>query len=497
MSTNPFHPRTLLAPDNDSQGTSSGPRFDPETGLPILDPQPGDAAPARRAGSMTLRDAGGQSTAAALDPANQSLADALNVVYKLVIFTMIGLVIAWILSGFKFVQEGERGVRVLFGRIQESNLEPGFRWSAPFPIGQLVRIQRGNQNLRIDREFWFFVAEGGDPSPDKNTPQPSLNPDQGNSGSLITADGNIAHASWTVDYSRQSVGDYALNMHPDHELALVRSAAMRGVVSAVSQTTIETLLKQGGEDGTNPVASRARIIAQDILDRVESGIQIDQFILTAAIPPLFVRSDFAAVQSAVAKANQERERAESDARRTLNEVAGDAAPDLLALIDRYELALAQSRDEEATTILAQIDQVLLDRRRSVDGRVLEGRTSGKVAQLLDEAELYRSREVSRRQRDLARYTAKLAQYEANPSLMITRYWTEAYQRFLSRPSVEVMLLPQGTDIINLKLNRDPAIEREQDRARKAREAEQARIRREAEMRDARFRTQTNVEVSEQ
>lgn len=477
----------LRSPEGDGGGT---PEETPEDLTPDV-----PAAP-RRAGSMTLRDSGlSSSSAAALDPANQSLADALNVIYKLVILAMIAMAGLWVLSGFRVVNEGSRGVRVLFGRIQDSNLEPGFRWSAPFPFGELVSIDQGYREVPLQREFWFYVPEGADPAPEKNSPTPSLNPDQGGSGSVLTSDGNIAHARWRVSYIRQGVSDFAANVNPDFEEQLVKVAAMRGVVQASAQVPIDTLLKQGGQDGSNAVAERARIIAQAILDRANTGLRLEQFILDAAIPPLFVRSDFAAVQSAVARANEARESADADARRTLNEVAGDAAPELLGLIDQYELALAQKKDDHAATVLAQIDAVLMSGHGGTTASGLH--TSGRAAQLLDEANLYRSQVVSQGQSDLARFEAKLAQFNANPSLMVKREWSDAYAAFLSQPSVEVMLFPAGTDLINMMINRDPNIERMQDQARRQREADLARVKRLEELNSVRFQTQTGIKTVEE
>jgi len=471
--------------------------------LPVED-LPGVQAAPRRAGSMTLREGGlSGSDAAGLDPANQSLADALNVIYKLVILAMIALAALWVLSGFRVVNEGSRGVRVLFGRIQDSNLEPGFRWSAPFPFGELVSIDQGYREVPVQREFWFYVPEGADPAPEKNSPTPSLNPDQGGAGSVLTKDGNIAHTRWRISYTRQGVSDFAANVNPEFEEGLVKTASMRGIVQAAAMVTIDTLLKQGGQEGSSAVAEQARIIAQGILDRSNTGIQIQQFILDSAIPPLFVRSDFAAVQSAVARANEQREGAESDARRTLNEVAGDAAPMLLELIDQHELAQAQNKAEESARILSRIDGVLLSGRQGAgpvegaDGEPIAVRTSGKAAQLLDEANLYRSQVVSQGQSDLAVFLAKKKQYEANPALMVTNDWSSAYENFLNQPSVEVMLFPKGTDLINVLINRDPNIERMQDQARRQREAELQRQRRIDELNAVRFNTQTGVKTTEE
>ena len=84
--------------------------------------------PTRR-GSVTFREAGDATDAASmLDPANQSLAEALNILLKLLYVGVAALFVAYLISGFKFVKEGERGIRLLFGRVEDSSLEPGFRW---------------------------------------------------------------------------------------------------------------------------------------------------------------------------------------------------------------------------------------------------------------------------------------------------------------------------------------------------------------------------------
>src|SRR5262245_23354980 len=89
--------------------------------------------PPRRAGSVTLRssDSGAPDTSAMLDPANQSLADALGMMLRLVQLAMVVLIGLYLFSGLQSVQEGQRGVRLLFGKVEDSNLEPGMHLAAP------------------------------------------------------------------------------------------------------------------------------------------------------------------------------------------------------------------------------------------------------------------------------------------------------------------------------------------------------------------------------
>ncbi len=134
-------------------------------------PQPPQPPQPRRAGSMTLRESTTAEAEGGLDPANQSLADALKVMMRLLQAGMVILAVLYVLSGLQSVKEGERAIRLLFGKKVDENLEPGVRWSAPYPMGELVKVNRGYRELDLNKDFWIYVPEGAvDPSPDKQTP---------------------------------------------------------------------------------------------------------------------------------------------------------------------------------------------------------------------------------------------------------------------------------------------------------------------------------------
>lgn len=494
-----FNP--LLHPD---EGSGSG-------GFP---PPPSPPSGPRRPGSVTFRAQGSQSNApddSPLDPANQSLADALRVMLRLLQLAMVILAGLYVFSGMQRVNEGERGIRVLFGKVHEANLEPGFRWSAPFPLGQLIRVNQGFTDVRIDRPYWAFVTPGANgelPPVDSITPQQSLKPDQGGSGSVITGDGNLAHTQWTVGYHADDVTKFTQNVLSTDEERVVRAAVQRAVVQTIASTTISDLLKQSGEQQAS-VVYRVKQIAQDTLDRMNSGIVIDQLAMERAIPPIIVRADFNRAASAVSEAQRARDQASGEANQTLNTAAGAAARHLIHFIEQYELATAKNDAQAMRANLETIDALLDGRRVEVpvlglDGRpemgddgkptgrmvTLEGAVSGEVAQRLSEARQYRSGVVSRAQGDLARFNAKLASYQANPLLMIQREWASAVGTFYARPNVQFIMLPKGATTIALQMGPDSTIARAAERAMKEEERRRTEERRKLEMQRQQYNTDT-------
>lgn len=481
-----------------------------------------DQAAARRQGSMSLRAQGadGAEPGSMLDPANQSLADALRIMLLLLKGAMLALGGLYVLSGLQSVKEGERGIRLLFGRIETASLEPGFAFTAPYPMGELVKVHQGYRELVIDKDFWPFYQDGQESGADKLAPTPSLKPGQG--GSVLTADGNIAHTRWRVGYRRQGADLYAKNiLSPAEEERLVRAAVKRGVVHACARVTIDDLLTQSS-DQIGSVRAYAKRVAQDMLDRVESGIVIEQLDPTGTIPPLYVRADFERVQSSVSNARKEVENATAEGAQALLGASGRAGPYLIERIRAYEAAAARraaaeesrdparvaAADAEMASILGTIEHLLLGVAAEVPGGTIEaggtevqlvagtveGLAGGEVARLLADAAAYRSGIVNRTQSDLRRFQAKLEQFAVNPSLTLQRELAEAKGAFLARPTVQQFMLPPGTTTLSLLLNLDPDVSREIQRAAKEIERKKAEEERNRLLNEQRFKTETGLQA---
>jgi len=508
-------------PDNimNAGGTPEDPGAGAAQAMPIEEP--------RRAASLTLRsDDLRAARAASMDAANKSLADALRITYALILGVMIVMVIIFAFSGFQFVDESERGIKVRLGRIVNSDLQPGFQLSLPYPLGEILKIPTGQVAVQIEDSFWPRVRPA-----DKNRPlmevatMGPLRP--GTDGSLLTGDANLAHAQWTVVYSRYQPATYMTNVYTPSETAMVSAMVERAAVRVVGETPIDDLLKRGAsrvaaslspstppapaqpdaeadpqaDDGTQPppadapadvaapaspvgserendIEARVRRYAQEGLDSIDSGIRIDAVSLRSLSPPRSVIEAFQEVQNAESAAQRKRDEALQERSRILNAIAGSAHTALLDLIDEYRRQLDLGHADEAEETLGEIFAVLLGER---DGRNIEigGRTyaesriSGDVSRTIAQANTYRIAVVERARQQGQSFAAKLDQYRSNPRVFLAREWTEAMTALMTSGNVQAFMMPKDMEHLELLVNADPEVLRELRREIQRREVEES------------------------
>jgi regulator of protease activity HflC (stomatin/prohibitin superfamily) len=463
----------------------------------------GSQQPSNRRASVQLRDRSQTDRSEQhrrMDSANQSLADALRITYKLLQGGMLVLVALYLISGLQSINEGERGIAVRFGKIVKPNLEPGFQWSWPYPIGEIVRVGEGSVELPIGTSFMPNLP--GDKSIGNVEEKAmeadirvfsssrQLNPVR--DGSNLTADLNIAHTQWRVYYRRSNHAEFVANILPRQEDAIVRVAVERGVVQSIATIDIDDLIKSSNES----VSSRVRGIAQKTLDNLDSGITIDRVVLARKSPPMSLMNQFSNVQSAAQNAGKAREDAMLLREQTLNDTAGASSEILIAQINEFERFTEIGDFDGAERTLVVIDKLLNGEEVEIDGEFVQGQSSGLVSELINRASATSSARVSQAIADYELFEAKFLQYEANPKLMVARDWSEAMALFLNKGFVSTIVLPTGVNA-EMLINNDPDIVKELERAERARVAQKAKDERlDQFLRDV-HRTQRGIKDPEQ
>jgi regulator of protease activity HflC (stomatin/prohibitin superfamily) len=404
-----------------------------------------------------------------LDPAQQSLAEALRVSFGILKAAMVLALVAYAFSGTFSVGSNEVALRLRFGDYVggpgQRVLERGTYLAAPFPLEQVVKIDTRPMTLAIDEAFWYESGErdqGMTRDQIRNSRARPLNPLR--DGSLVTGDLNIAHARWTVTYRVSDPVAFITNVG-ERPLAesLVGCAAQQGIVQAIAQLPADDLLKG--------VVNRevATAVAQRRLTEMGTGLTIDQLTLDKVSAPVSVIGSFDAVTTAESDRSQRIVSAQQDRARILGEAAGEGAEKILALLDRFERAGEAGTPDEIATAEREIEAALGD--LSIAGTAI----GGEVAQVVNAAKTYRTQVVERVKGDSETFQRLLPQYERNPRIILSRLWEDARERILTG-DVETFYTVPGK--LELQLNRDPIIQKErqqeQMRSLKEKQAESGR-----------------------
>jgi membrane protease subunit HflK len=403
-----------------------------------------------------------------IDPAQQSLADALKVSFALLKFVMIGLIIAYFLTGLFYVKEQEMAVRLRFGKIVGEGsariLAPGGPYfSLPYPIEQVLTVPTATQQLTLDKPFWFEVQ----PTDASKTLEElsgsaarPLNPTR--DGSLVTGDANVVHCKWTVSYKITKPVDYLQNVGDPRlaEFAVVR-AAEQGVVHTIATLTADQVIKGQG------YAELAKLNMQRALDAVGSGVEITNVSVLQPTMPLSVREAYQAVITAENDKAQQLEKANQERAKILGESAGEAWSGLLKLVEQVESAEKDGDKAKLDAAEAALTQALVDLKLPQDagGQVI----GGKVAEMVNDARTYRTQIVEQVRSEADTFRRLLPQFKENPRIVRSRLWQDSKETVLNG-DVESIYIPPGQP--NILVNRDPAVakKRQEDKVKADQEA---------------------------
>jgi len=389
----------------------------------------------------------------ALDPAQQSLADALRVSFTILKFVMIAVLIAYGASGIFSVGSNEVALRLRFGDYVgapgERVLERGTYFAAPFPIEQVIKIDTRPVSLNLAEAFWYEAGvndRGRTRDQIRNSRAGPLDPVR--DGSLLTGDMNIVHTRWTVTFQITEPVAYITNVgETDLAEEIVRCAVSQAIVQTVAQLPADEILKGVVNRET------ATLTAQRQLDEMAAGLTIAQLALDQVTAPNSVMGSFDAVTTAETERSRQIVESQQDRARILGETAGEASGNLLALLDRYERA-RETTAADADAVAEAINRVFDELR--IDNVAI----GGEVAEVMNAARTYRTQVVERLKGDRDIFERLLPQFLRNPRIILTRLWEDAKERILTGDVETFYTLPGK---LELQLNRDPEIQQARQR----------------------------------
>lgn len=332
-----------------------------------------------------------------LDPASQSLADALRSSFRILKLIMVVVVILFLFSGVFTVNNNEKVVLARFGRQLPGTYEPGLHFAFPYPIDSITRVRTGQRSIKIDK-FWFNLSEADRTKDLSEVSYRTGGLDPATDGAIITGDQALMHVLLQVNYSVDDAKQYVANVSDESKLLM--TTIQQAVVSSASRVTMETVWKSPSE-----LAPEVQKRTQALLDVLKSGIRIDNLQIERSHYPLQVRDEFIAglnaenqMRNALQTANKEREE-------KLKGAAGPAWEELYHKIERLD----QLDGPEDT---AQREKI-----RDEIGTILVERATGEAGRRIQLARGARTRVVNQAAAAASKFQTMLPAYKAAPELV--------------------------------------------------------------------------------
>jgi membrane protease subunit HflK len=395
-----------------------------------------------------------------LDSAGKSLTQAFQVSFSILKLIMVALVLLFLGSGIFQVQPGEQALKLWFGEIsgpaEDPILQPGFHIAFPEPIHEIVRIPvQEVQTYEID-SFWYY-----------ETPQEKLNPNNkrvvtgpldpiidgycltGNESlaGMEGTDYNIVHSKWAVTYK---IGDprnffenvYMRDRKPGEDFLEAAAESVEPLLESLASNSIVTTMLHYNIDqairSESGIAEKVKELLQDKLQKIESGITIENVLVDQIAWPRQVDAAF----QASTKARQESEQVRVDAwaykEAMLTDTGGPGAEDILDRLKQPDLSQEQQEKEVAGL-------------------------SGQVRSKISEARAYKTTVVSDAKANAEYLQQLLPEYKKHPKLVLQKIYQDAIEEVLANADEKILIQPaSGKDReIRVLLNRDPNAKKKQ------------------------------------
>jgi membrane protease subunit HflK len=217
------------------------------------------------------------------------------------------LVLVLLFTSFYTIEPEEVGLVLQFGKFVRTT-EPGLHFKIPFGVEKVLKVPIQRQ---LKEEFGFRTVKAGVQS------QYATKPYQDESN-MLTGDLNAAVVEWVVQYRIVDPYSYLFRVrNVQKTFRDMSEAVMRRVIG---DRTVNEVLTVGRAE----VALEVSTGLQELCDRYETGIKVEQVVLQDVNPPDPVKPSF----NAVNEAGQEREKlinqAQSEYNREIPKAAGAA-----------------------------------------------------------------------------------------------------------------------------------------------------------------------------
>ncbi len=380
-----------------------------------------------------------------LDPATQSLSDALKSSFRVLKAIMVVVVILFLFSGVFQVQQNEVVVLSRFGHMLEPR-QPGLHLAWPYPVDQKFRVPTAPVTIEIS-DFWLRISEEDRKKELSELPIQGNELDPATDGAVLTGDRAIMHLNLRVVYRIEKPRDFVKNVGSDQVDRLLPGVIRNAIVAESARVSADDLFYHA-EDLLVPEIRRR---AQETLTALDTGIRIESMLTTHRFYPLQVREEFNSVAKAQARQRELEQEAIREREKILKGAAGAAWEAINEQIDRLD----QIEDDEDARqdIFRRINEILENDAK--------GEAGGRIQLARGESEQI----VAATQARAVLFERLLKPYQDNPSLVKAGLLQREIRRIFQGTDERPVLwqLPGGDNELILLLNTDPVQIREAER----------------------------------
>lgn len=374
----------------------------------------------------------------AMDPANKSLADALQLSFRVLQFVIAVLLILFLFSGFKTIGNNESGIATVWGKVEDvQGLKPGLQMNWPPPVGDFVLVS--TEMRRQDDGRRFLASTGGAINEGEAVQQATYEGLQpGRDFSVLVDGGELAHVWVQAQFEVDDVVSYVEHLIPAATMRLVEMALQRAVVHVGATHTLAEL---SGTMSADEIRSLLREQTQSTLNAVGAGLRVvDVSLLQDFKPPRYIQQTFDDYSENLQLAQLEVENARKTANETLIRAAGEYWSDIAQLIEQYEREW-ELGEPEATQTMDRIN-AFFD----------SDRVAGKAFNRISAARGYLADIDTSLGMEARRFEALLDAYREHPQLVIAERWMEARNAVMGQQDVETMYVPHDLGSMAIDLS---------------------------------------------
>lgn len=258
------------------------------------------------------------------------------------IFPLIGgaIFIAWLLTGFFILNEGERAVILRFGKYIRT-ATPGPNYHLPDPIETIIK----HKVDRIEKIEIGVRSSGANNIVANSVGRKISKPRETKENLMLTGDENILDIDFIVQWRISNIKDYVFNVQsPAMTVKAAAESAMREVIGS-------TILTEAQTSGRAAVEHKVSKLTQAILDNYVAGVEIVSLQTQRIDPPEQVIDAFRDVQTARADKEREINQAHAYYNDVLPRARGKAA-EIMQEAEGYKLTIVSEAEGRSTRFKA-------------------------------------------------------------------------------------------------------------------------------------------------